>query len=326
SSNESEIPTLTNNRLRVSSNDVQRGPIDVQGKKNENVGMNVGNAGNCTQNLGYADKGKRKNEKRAIELMQIQELMIQKGECSSLGDDTDNKKEKQAKENFLIQILIIHTLLKDIFKEDLTNTCFSSGFQRHFCHYLAKRLNISHQGKPNVVADAWSRNERIKLRRVRALSMTIHSRVKEKILEAQSVVFENANTPAEMLQGLDKQFERKEDGRLYFADHKMYYDLRDLYWWPGMKKHIAAYVSKCLTCLEWKWENIFLDFVMKLPGTSSEHDAIWVIVDRLTKSVHFLVIHEDYKMEKLARLYLNEIVARHSVPVSIVSDRDSMFT
>ncbi|GJU53016.1 putative reverse transcriptase domain-containing protein [Tanacetum coccineum] len=126
---------------------------------------------------------------------------------------------------------------------------------------------------------------------------------------------------------------------------KMYYDLRDRYWWPGMKKDIAEYVSKCLTCLKvkaehqrpsgllqqpeipvWKWEGIAMDFVTKLPRTSSGHDTIWVIVDRLTKSAHFLPMREDYKMERLARLYLNEIVAIHGVPVSIISDRDSRFT
>ncbi|GJX39065.1 putative reverse transcriptase domain-containing protein [Tanacetum coccineum] len=71
---------------------------------------------------------------------------------------------------------------------------------------------------------------------------------------------------------------------------------------------------------------VAMDFVTKLPRTSSGHDTIWVIVDRLTKSAHFLPMHEDYKMERLARLYLNEIVARHGVPISIISDRDSHFT
>ncbi|GJX58205.1 putative reverse transcriptase domain-containing protein [Tanacetum coccineum] len=123
---------------------------------------------------------------------------------------------------------------------------------------------------------------------------------------------------------------------------KTYYDLRDLYWWPGMKKDMAMYVSKCLTCSkvkaehlkpsrllqqleisEWKWEKITMDFITRLPRTSSGHDAIWVIVNRLTKSAHFLAIHDDYKMERFARLYINEIVARHGVPVSIISDRDS---
>ncbi|GJU11293.1 putative reverse transcriptase domain-containing protein [Tanacetum coccineum] len=132
---------------------------------------------------------------------------------------------------------------------------------------------------------------------------------------------------------------------VHLGADKMYYDLRDRYLWPGMKKDIAKYVSKCLTCLKvkaeyqrpssllhqtkipvWKWEGIAMNFVTKLPRTSSGHDTIWVIVDRLTKSAHFLPMREDYKMERLARLYLNEIVARHGVPISIISDRDSHFT
>nr|GEZ99821.1 retrotransposon protein, putative, Ty3-gypsy subclass [Tanacetum cinerariifolium] len=124
----------------------------------------------------------------------------------------------------------------------------------------------------------------------------------------------------------------------------MYYDLRDLYWWPGMKRDIAEYVSRCLTCSkikaehqkplgllqqpeipECKWKKITMDLVTKLPRISDGYDAIWVIVDRLTKSTHFLPIREDYKMKKLARIYINEIVARHGVPVSIISDRDGRF-
>ncbi|GJX99405.1 putative reverse transcriptase domain-containing protein [Tanacetum coccineum] len=69
-----------------------------------------------------------------------------------------------------------------------------------------------------------------------------------------------------------------------------------------------------------------MDFITRLIRTSSGHDSIWVIVDRLTKSAYFLAVPEDYKTERLARLYINEIVARHGVPVSIISDRDSYFT
>ncbi|GJV24488.1 retrotransposon protein, putative, ty3-gypsy subclass [Tanacetum coccineum] len=126
---------------------------------------------------------------------------------------------------------------------------------------------------------------------------------------------------------------------------KMYQDLKKLYWWPNMKAEIATYVSKCLTCAKvkaecqkpsgllvqpvipvWKWENITMDFVTKLPKTSSGQDTIWVIVDRLTKSAHFLPMKETDSMEKLTRQYLKEVVSRHGVPVLIISDRDSKFT
>ncbi|GJU31493.1 reverse transcriptase domain-containing protein [Tanacetum coccineum] len=126
---------------------------------------------------------------------------------------------------------------------------------------------------------------------------------------------------------------------------KMYPDLKRLYWWPNMKAEIATYVSKCMTCTKvkaecqkpfgllvqpvipvWKWENITMDFITKLPKTSTGQDTIWVIVDRLTKSAHFLPMKENVSMEKLTRQYLKEVVSRHGVPVSIISDRDSRFT
>ncbi|GJT34638.1 reverse transcriptase domain-containing protein [Tanacetum coccineum] len=76
----------------------------------------------------------------------------------------------------------------------------------------------------------------------------------------------------------------------------------------------------------WKWERITMDFVTKLPKTSTGHDAIWVIVDRLTKSAYFIPIRATDSMETLTRLYIKEIVSRHGVPISIISDRDSYFT
>ncbi|GJY35850.1 putative reverse transcriptase domain-containing protein, partial [Tanacetum coccineum] len=174
-----------------------------------------------------------------------------------------------------------------------------------------------HPGKANVVADALTQGE----------------------------AFDQENVMTERLHGLDQQMERKGDESLYFMDQiwvplvggvrtvimdeahksryyvhpredKMYYDLQDMYWWPGMKRDIATYVSECLTCSkvkaehqwpsgllqqpeipEWKWENITMDFITKLPRTRNGHDAIWVIVDRLTKSAHFLAIREDYNRQ-----------------------------
>ncbi|GJZ67775.1 reverse transcriptase domain-containing protein [Tanacetum coccineum] len=119
----------------------------------------------------------------------------------------------------------------------------------------------------------------------------------------------------------------------------MYQDLKKLYWWPNMKAEIATYVSKCMTCAKVKaeyqkpsgllvqpviliWENITMDFVTKLPKTTSVQDTFWVIVDRLTKSAHFLPIKETDSIEKLTRQYLKEVVSRHGVPVLIISDWD----
>nr|GEW15013.1 hypothetical protein [Tanacetum cinerariifolium] len=135
--------------------------------------------------------------------------------------------------------------------------------------------------------------------------------------------FQGSQSPAEWLRGLETHFERRDDGGIYFFDRiwipsvggvrklimdeahtsrylihlgadKMYYDLRDLYWWHGIKRDIA----------------------------DSGYDVIWVVVHRLTKLAHFLPIREDYKTEELARIYINEIIARHGVSVSIISDRD----
>ncbi|GJV41734.1 putative reverse transcriptase domain-containing protein [Tanacetum coccineum] len=126
---------------------------------------------------------------------------------------------------------------------------------------------------------------------------------------------------------------------------KMYHYLKQLYWWHNMKADIATFIGKCLTCSkvkveyqkpsgllvqpemsQWKWEKIIIDFFTKLPKTSSGYDTIWVIVDRLIKSAHFLPMNETHTMERLTTLCLKEVVSRHGVPVSIISDRDNRFT
>nr|GEV02874.1 putative reverse transcriptase domain-containing protein [Tanacetum cinerariifolium] len=132
---------------------------------------------------------------------------------------------------------------------------------------------------------------------------------------------------------------------VHTGSDKMYQDMKLLYWWPNMKADIATYVSKCLTCLkvkaehqipsgllvqpkipQWKWDNISMDFVTKLPMTQSGNDTIWVVVDRLTKSAHFLPMKETDPMDKLTRLYLKEVVTRHGIPVLIICDRGPRFT
>ncbi|KAI3707652.1 hypothetical protein L6452_26279 [Arctium lappa] len=126
---------------------------------------------------------------------------------------------------------------------------------------------------------------------------------------------------------------------------KMYRYLKLHYWWPVMKLDVTHFVERCVTCSqvkaehqrpygslqsleipEWKWDKVTMDFVTKLPRTLRGNNTIWVIVDRLTKSAHFLAMRETLAMDKLAKLYIDEVVSRHGIPLSIVSDRDSRFT
>ncbi|GJW51425.1 putative reverse transcriptase domain-containing protein [Tanacetum coccineum] len=127
-----------------------------------------------------------------------------------------------------------------------------------------------------------------------------HPRKANVVADALSEASKVENATAEMLRGLDQLMERKEDGGMYFIWVPLIGDVRTLI----MDEAHAS----------------------RLPRSSSGYDTNWVIVDKLTKSAHILATREDYKMEKLARLYIDEIVAGHGVPVSIISDRDGRFT
>nr|GEY47263.1 putative reverse transcriptase domain-containing protein [Tanacetum cinerariifolium] len=240
-------------------------------------------------------------------------------------------------------------------------------------HEVHLRLVLELLKKEELYAK-FSKKERVKPRRVRAMAMTIQYGIRGMLIAAQGEAFKQENKLAERLHGLDQQMERREDESLYFLDRiwvplvggvriiimdethmtrysvhpgadKMYHDIRNIYWWPGMKRDIAIYVSKCITCSkvkaehqrpsgllqqpgipEWKWNKITMDFITKLPRSKNGHDTIWVIVDRLTKSAHFLAIREGYSTKRLARTYIDEIVTRHGVHVSIILDRDGRFT
>nr|GEX03415.1 reverse transcriptase domain-containing protein [Tanacetum cinerariifolium] len=180
-----------------------------------------------------------------------------------------------------------------------------------------------HLGKANVVADALSKKERFRPLRVRALVMTMGLNLPTKILEAQTEALKPENLSAEDFRGMLRKTSQRKS------------------WNPA---NIATYVSKCLTCSKvkaehqkpsgflvqpeiskWKWEKITMDFVTKLSKTTNGYDTIWVIVDHLTKSPHFLPMRENDPMEKLMKLYMKEVVTRHGVPVSI-SDHDGRIT
>nr|GEW80355.1 hypothetical protein [Tanacetum cinerariifolium] len=171
-----------------------------------------------------------------------------------------------------------------------------------------------HPVKANVVADALSRKERIKPLGVRALVMTIGLNLPVQILNSQAEARKAENIKSEDLGGMiEKKLESPIDGTLCLKN-----------------KNIANFISKCLTCSRvkaehqkpsgllvqpvtplWKLEKIKMDFITKLPKMSSGYNTIWVIVDRLTKSAHFLPIKETNSMERLMRLYMKEVVSRH---------------
>ncbi|GKA09089.1 putative reverse transcriptase domain-containing protein, partial [Tanacetum coccineum] len=169
-----------------------------------------------------------------------------------------------------------------------------------------------HLGKVNVVVDALTRKERVKPKRVRAMNMILLSSIKDRILAAQKEAMDEF---ARLQKGLDEMIEQRSDGTLYYLD-RIWVPLKGEICIGGLKKDIAEYVSKCLTCLKvkaehqrpsrllqqheipvWKCECIAMDFVTKLPRTSSGHDTIWVI-----------------------------IVTRNGMPILIISDCDSHFT
>ncbi|GJU64475.1 putative reverse transcriptase domain-containing protein [Tanacetum coccineum] len=195
-----------------------------------------------------------------------------------------------------------------------------------------------HPGKANVVADALSRKEREPPLRVRALTLgnviwknaKFPEAIREQKLEprADGTLCLNGRSWLPCygdLRTVIMHESHKSKYSIHPGSDKMYQDMKKLYWWPNMKADIATYVSKCLTCAkvkaehqrpsgllvqpkipEWKWDNITMDFVTKLPKTSQGYDTIWVIVDRLTKSAIFTPIRETDPLDKLARLYLKE--------------------
>jgi hypothetical protein len=125
---------------------------------------------------------------------------------------------------------------------------------------------------------------------------------------------------------------------------KMYHDLRQQFWWTKMKREAACYVSECetsrkvkadymklggllqpLSIPEWKWDDLSMDFIVGLLMTARKFDSIWVIVDRLSKSIHFVPVNTKYRVEKYVEIYIAHVLCLHGVPKTIISDRGSQF-
>jgi hypothetical protein len=125
---------------------------------------------------------------------------------------------------------------------------------------------------------------------------------------------------------------------------KMYHDLRQQFWWMRMKRETARYVSECDTCRkvkanymkpggllqplsipEWMWDDISMDFIMGLSLTACKFDSIWVIVDRLSKSAHFIPVHTNYNVQKYAGIYIARMLCLHGVLKMIIFYRGSQF-
>ncbi|GKD58676.1 putative reverse transcriptase domain-containing protein, partial [Tanacetum coccineum] len=184
--------------------------------------------------------------------------------------------------------------------------------------------------------------------------MTIGLNLPKQILEAQTKALKPENLTTEDVGGMLRQDHTKErlkpraDGTLCLNNRSWlpcYGDLRALVMHeshkskysipPGsdkMYQDLKQLASKMFWLIgptgvpEWKWEKITMDFVTKLPKTTNGYDTIWVIVDRLIKSAHFLPMRETDPIEKLMKLYIKEVVTRHGVPVFIIFDRNGRFT
>ncbi|KAF8048090.1 hypothetical protein N665_2680s0001 [Sinapis alba] len=257
-----------------------------------------------------------------------------------------------------VQILTDHKSLKYIFTQPELNLR-----QRRLMEFVADYdLEIAyHPGKANLVADALSRRKaewpvnhadllsRIKqaqgldenLQKIARNDKTEYQVAKDgTILVDGRISVPNVRELKEEIMGQS----HKSKFSVHPGLNKMYKDMKRYYHWVHMKTDVAELVAKCPTCQlvkaehqvpsgllqnlpipGWKWDHITMDFVSGFPMTRNRKDSVWVVVDRLTKSAHFIPIKKTDGVEPLVRVYMDEIVRLHGVPASIVSDRDPRF-
>jgi hypothetical protein len=181
--------------------------------------------------------------------------------------------------------------------------------------------------------------------------LSVQPTLEEKIRKAQETDENLMKIRKHTKENKAPNFRVDDQGTLWYKNRicpgstNMYMDLEQKYWWNGMKADIARFVAHCYTCQRikaehqkpagllqplpisvWKWDEIGMDFVVGLPKTQKGHDSMWVIVDRLTKVAHFLPVRTTYGREKLAKIYIENIVKLHGVPSRIVSNRGTQFT
>ncbi|KAA3480516.1 integrase [Gossypium australe] len=180
-----------------------------------------------------------------------------------------------------------------------------------------------HLGKANVVADALSRNSLYALRALNTkLALFDDCSIVSELKARQICLPKNSELIRKIL-----NVAHSSHLSIHLGSTKMYNDLIQFYWWYGMKLDISKFVLKCLVCQqvkaehqvlsgllqpimapEWKWDRVTMDFVSGLPLFLRKNDEIWVVVDRLTKSAHFILVRTDFSLHKLAELYISYIV------------------
>jgi hypothetical protein len=237
-------------------------------------------------------------------------------------------------------------------------------------------FDIKHiKGKENKVVDALSR----KVHNLHATTISMYQTdIKGRILEAANADLQYMELVAKLQQGEMPQkvenYKLETDGILMYKNkvyipnvqglklvilremHNVPYvghpgyqktmaTVKSHYFWPGMKKEIVEYITRCMECQkvkaehrhptgllqplpipEWKWEVVTMDFITGLPRTGKQHDSIMVVVDKLTKVAHFILLKTTHKKQDVVDIFMKEVARLHEIPKTIVSDRDAKFT